>query len=44
MTIRKDKGYYVRNYSKHPHIRTYDFEAQADKVLNYRQLLGDNSA
>ena len=44
MTIRKDEGYYVRNYSKNPHIRTYDFEAQADKVLNYRRLLGDNSA
>ena len=30
-------------FSKHPHIRTYDFEVQADQVLIYR-VLSEKSA
>lgn len=44
MTIREDKGCYVRNYSKYPHIRTYDFEAHANQVFNYGRVLSNNSA
>ena len=33
MTIRKDKGFYVRNYSKHPHIRTHHFALRLIKFL-----------